>query len=131
MPLRNTAMPSRNTARFLHINELTVGVRETLSRAHRLRLSLYVDMCLSICATSVTNSGTGSCVYAQPYQSAAAGQGRCLLFFQISWNLRRHPCPFSRAREASSCPPNYCVVKFCTGLVTPSLLPVDSIESTV
>jgi hypothetical protein len=25
----------------------------------------------------------------------------------------------------------YCVVNFCTGLVTPSLLPLDSIESTV
>jgi hypothetical protein len=25
----------------------------------------------------------------------------------------------------------YCVVKFCTGLATPSLRPLDSIESTV
>jgi len=41
-------LPLCNTARFLHINELTVGVSETLSRAHRL-CCLYVDMCPHIC----------------------------------------------------------------------------------
>src|ERR1700693_526286 len=37
-------LPLRNTARFLHIDELTVAVRETLSRA-RLCVCPYVDRC--------------------------------------------------------------------------------------